>query len=151
MSDKKNDKLPFSKPELRSGFRRLRDAVGATLSDAAATPSSSTRVSAPALLHALYAVECGLKCWLLQRGRLESTAALDKECLTHDLNKLTELVEQRLELKPYWHSESPTKLRVPVAQLHELYRYGGRLTLKDERTLAASIHRLILSIEENVP
>jgi hypothetical protein len=140
----------FSKPELHNGFRRLRHAVGTTLSDAATTPSSSNRVSAPALLHALYAVECGLKCWLLQHRRAQSTAELDEECLTHDLNELTKMVEQRPELKPSWSSERPKKLRVPVAQLHQLYRYGGRLVAEDERALAGSMLRLILSIEENV-
>lgn len=142
-------KLHVSRKELSAGYRRLRHESQPSLERAVQPPAPPARVKAPVLLHALYALECGLKLWLLQARRISTTQELEDADLTHDLNRLLELLKQRPELKAKWKAESPPDLVVPAAQLHELYRYGGRLADADERELAKRVLDLFTTIEGN--
>ncbi len=138
-------KLHVSTRELRKGFRVLRQAL----------EHHGTRASSPpgadALLLGLYALECGLKLLLLQKRGVHSTSALDVDdaFFTHDLNRLLVEAGARPRFRTD-RAQRPPDTPVAPKQLHELYRYGGRLGRAVERYLSETLVDLFRFIEENV-
>ena len=137
-------KLHVSARELKKGFHALRQAI----EDQDTTGPS--RPDVDALLLGIYALECGLKLLLLQRRGMYSTSALDGDdaFFTHDLNHLLTEAGERARFRMET-AEKPVGTPVAPRQLHELYRYGGRLSQAAERQLTATLVDLFRFIEEN--
>ncbi len=137
-------KLHVSRRELWKGFHALRRVI--EHHDTTQAP----RPDVDALLLGIYALECGLKLLLLQRRGVHSTAALDDDdaFFTHDLNHLLSAAGHRARFRTE-KAERPAGAPVAPRQLHELYRYGGRLSQAAERQLSATLVDLFQFIEEN--
>lgn len=113
--------------------------------------ATGARTSAASLLCGLYAVECGLKLILLGLRGIYTTAKLADDDLTHDLNRLLDLVGQRRRFTPSQIAELPYDQQVSPDEIHQLYRYGGRIPEPAERALAATLLELFDTLRENLP
>lgn len=106
----------------------------------------------------LYAAECGLKLRLLRERGLHSTRDLAADdaagqpggLLTHDLNILLGHIGLPMRIRPNSRADRPRNATAAAAQLHELYRYGGLLTLDHERGLIETLRSILLDVEENL-
>lgn len=96
----------------------------------------------------IYAIECALKALLLHARRQFTTAKLDEDDLTHELDELLRCLGQpRLCLGQYTSSE-PANQPVSTGRLHELFRYGGSLSPADRAHLTTGCRRILTWIEE---
>lgn len=134
--------LHFSRAELASAFESLRQ-------DFAAGAASTDPARRGPILLGIYAIECGLKLLLLQRRGVHNTSVLaeDDALFTHDLNRLLAEVGQPAAFRQGRALGSRTS--VPAAQLHQLYRYGGRLERDHERGILAKVAEIVAFIREN--
>jgi len=105
-------------------------------------------VEPSALLLAVYAIECGLKSLLIDKRRVKTTAELDEEDLTHDLNALSVEVMQR-KLFPENLTLSSEE-NISPARLHEALRYGQRLKPESQKRAISAAKAAVPEIEERL-
>lgn len=139
-------RLHFSRRELGGAFHALRQEYADGLARA---PGQRPR---GAVLLGLYAVECGLKLLLLSRRGLHTTGALapDDDAFTHDPNFLLGLLGQPARFRAAT-VQSRDAERVQPSELHQLYRYGARVSAGEEAVLTRAIDEVVRFVEENSP
>jgi hypothetical protein len=108
---------------------------------------TDTDVDASMLLLAVYGVECGLKSLVLNYGRKESTATLEPEFLTHDLNFLSNQI-YRKKFFPEQIAIKP-KGNVAIVRLHEALRYGVRLQEEAHKKVIRAVQIAVRQLEES--
>ena len=117
-------KLPFTKQELTRAWR-----------DATAVSDAEPRQN-PHRLLLFYAVECGLKAVFLTQRNLDIIDEENAELLSHDLNKIANLVllpkaqllPEGVSMKNCNINRASTPRNCHVSQLNQVWRYGGKLT-----------------------
>jgi hypothetical protein len=98
------------------------------------------------LLLLLYSAECGLKRLLLKQRSLHSTARLDEDDLTHDLDELLRKLGSRERFGTC--PAEPGPVSIPSERLHEVLRYGGRLPRERRAEIASRASSVLAWIEE---
>ncbi|HCU2540953.1 TPA: hypothetical protein OUK45_000997 [Klebsiella pneumoniae] len=90
----------------------------------------------PHRLLLFYAVECGLKAVFLTQRNLDIIDEENAELLSHDLNKIANLVllpkaqllPEGVSMKNCNINRASTPRNCHVSQLNQVWRYGGKLT-----------------------
>jgi hypothetical protein len=82
-----------------------------------------------------YAVECGLKAALIDRGKLRGTADLPEDLRDHDLRRLAPRLVDGLRDCRRRHDGG----HVPVRDLHQAWRYGAVLEPDGERAATQAL------------
>ena len=99
-----------------------------------------------------YAAECGLKACKLERGGHRSTSALRK---THDLRELAKdlgLPKElwgRLNHLGKFRRTDQNNAAVELSELHNVWRYGARLTDADNKDADSALRALIAWCEQD--
>ncbi|WAP56394.1 hypothetical protein [Streptomyces sp. S465] len=93
-----------------------------------------------------YSAECGLKERLLCRQKLRGTEALEP---THDLRKLAKdlnlprTLGARLDRLQSCRLHASGSKAIPLADLHQAWRYGAKLDAADEKEAQEALRALI--------
>ena len=136
--------LHVSKRELRTAFLNF--------SEISRSNSRPTQIEERFLLYAIYAVECGLKYLFLKDREMHTTEALEKYDLrnikTHNLNSLLREVQMGMTLPRFLRME--TNENISPGDLHQLYRYGGRLNPRCEEDLMEKLSNIFDEIQNNL-
>lgn len=115
--------IPFTRRELVNAW------------NTATAASIATKRSNAHRLLLFYAVECGLKAVYLKRHNKDPLDSQTAAPLSHDLNRILDLlnVAAVLRITPNLFTltplqKPPTQRSCKVGELNQVWRYGGRLT-----------------------
>jgi hypothetical protein len=100
------------------------------------------------LLLLTYAAECGLKWLILQRRGVHTTARLDDDDLTHDLDILLNRLGSPRRVGSY-RTASPGGVSITANSLHQVFRYGARLRPEDRERVIAALRAVIEWVEDS--
>jgi hypothetical protein len=89
-----------------------------------------------------------LKRILLAVRNVHTTEKLDDDDLTHDLDFLQKEVGCNLLLGP-WHVGHLSH-KVTTRNLHQVFRYGGKMELSDVNSLRIRLQEIASWIDENI-
>ncbi|TMU94280.1 hypothetical protein [Streptomyces sp. DASNCL29] len=125
-------------------LRRRRDELRGSAESIEARGELSDLATVGLLL--FYSAECGLKERLLCRQKLRGTEALEP---THDLRKLAKALNLprtlggRLDRLQSCRLHASATKSIPLADLHQAWRYGAKLDVADEKEAQEALRALI--------
>lgn len=96
--------------------------------------------SISSMLLLVYGVECGLKALLMQHRGVHSTARLDDDDLTHNLDELQKKLKCPLTIGRHMAIAPPEFIR--PEDLHTVFRYGGQF----EKKVLLDLHRKLTTL-----